>query len=267
MREIKLLLLIAIGMGVAIGAGADLTRHLECGLPGSPAARVLIFDNSLNRPVYQPVSQWRRYLHGAPVDAVHMPTVRETPSLDGYTHIIITGSTASLVDPPEWAKAEADLVREAQRRGLAILGSCFGYQMLAYALSGPAHVAPAKVAEIGWVAVQMSEDDPLFIGLPEPWHAFAWHDDEVVDLPPPWRILGSTSSCEAAVIRYGDEPIWGIQLHPEYTPCEAKTLMLLQRLFRGGNSIEICVALCQQPHDDKVVGVLVDRFLAAGPTR
>jgi GMP synthase-like glutamine amidotransferase len=264
-RELKLWLLIAIGVGLAVGVATNVSPYLECQPPGASPVRVLILDNSLNRPFYQPVRQWKRHLEGVPVDAVHMPSGEQVSSLDDYTHVIITGSTASLVDPPAWAREEAELVQQAADRGLAILGSCFGHQMLVYALSSePGHVARAALPEVGWVAVEMSTEDPLFKGLPGPWHAFAWHYDEVVEPPPPWRALGSTSICDVAVIRYGDAPIWGLQLHPETTPCDAKSLLFLQRLFRDWRSKEIAAALRQKPQDDKIIGVIVERFLAAG---
>lgn len=265
MRELKLWLLIAIGVGLAVGVATDLIPYLGCQLPEPPSARVLILNNSLNRPIYQPVRQWKRHLDGVPVDAVHMPSAKHAPSLDGYTHIIITGSTASLVEPPEWVNAEVAVVQEAAKRGLAILGSCFGHQMLVYALSGSEYVERAASAEVGWVAVEMSENDPLFADLPNPWHTFAWHYDEVIDPPSPWRVLGSTSICDVHVIRYGDAPIWGLQSHPESTPCDAKTLLLLQKVFREWNSEEINAALCQAPQDDEIIGILVERFLVAGP--
>jgi len=262
MREFKLLLLVAIGVGLVAGIAADFVSHLGCQPPES--VRVLILDNSLNRPVYQPVRQWTRYVGGAPVDSVHMPSGEPAPPLDAYTHIIITGSSASLVEPPEWADVEAELVRQAAERGLAILGSCFGHQMLAYALAGPQHVVRAASAEVGWVRVEMSETDSLFEGLPNVWQAFAWHYDEVVDLPPPWRVLGSTSQCGIHVIRYGDAPIWGLQSHPETTPCEAKTLLLLQKLLRAWDFEEINPTLCQTPQDDNIIGTLVSNFLSLG---
>ena len=265
MRDVKLWLLIAIGVGLAVGVATNLSPYLECRPPEPPSTRVLILDNSLNRTIYRPVRQWKRHLDGVPVDSVHMPSEEQVASLDDYTHIIITGSTASLVEPPEWAEAEAELVREAERRGLAMLGSCFGHQMLVYALSGSEHVARAESAEVGWVAVEMNGDDPLFADFPNPWHAFAWHYDEVVGPPDPWRVLGSTSICGIAVIRYGDAPIWGLQLHPESTPCDSKTLLLLQKVFRDWDSKEINAALCQTPQDDQIIGILVERFLSAGP--
>ena len=261
MRDLRLWLLIAIGLGLVVGTGTDLVHHLGCPALEPSTVRVLLLDNSLNRPIYQPLHQWKRYLGDVPVDAVHMPSGERVESLDAYSHVILTGSTASLVDPPDWAETEADVVREAAALGLSILGSCFGHQMLVYALSGPEYVRRAAEPEIGWVAIEMSGDDRLFAGVPNPWHAFAWHYDEVVALPAPWRVLGSTALCDAAVIRFGDALIWGLQVHPETKPVEAKALLFLQKVFFDWRSQALCSALLQRPQDDKIIGNIVDRFL------
>ena len=264
MRELKLYLLIAISLGLVAGIASDVIPYLQCGTPEPPSARVLIVDNSLNRPIYQPACQWRPLLGEVPADVVHIPSGEPIPPLGGYTHVIISGSTASLVDPPDWVATEVALVEEARDRGLAILGSCFGHQMLVYALSGPEFVQRAASPEVGWIAVEMSGEDPLFADLPNPWHAFAWHYDEVVSPPEPWRVLGSSSICGVHVIRYGDAPIWGLQSHPETKPCTAKSLLLLDKLFFDWDSEEICAALRQKPRDDEIIRVLMERFLAAG---
>jgi len=264
MRDLRLWLLFAVGLGLVVGVATDLIEFLEPRPSEPSAARVLIVDNSLHRPIYQPVQQWLRYLEDFPVDAIHAPSGDTVEFVGDYTHVIITGSTASLVDPPAWADVEADLVRDAADLGLSILGSCFGHQMLVYALSGPEYVVRAASPEIGWVGVEIFEFDPLFEGLPSPWHTFAWHSDEVVALPDPWMVLGRTSLCETAVIRFGEMPIWGLQVHPETRPIEAKALMLLQKLSQGGSSPELCAALLQHPEDDGVLDIVMERFLSSG---
>jgi GMP synthase-like glutamine amidotransferase len=265
LRETRLLLLVAIGIGLAIGAVSDLVSHIESGPPEPPSARVLIVDNSLNRPIYAPERQWKPYLGGVPFDVVHVPGGEEIPPVGDYTHMIVSGSIASLVDPPEWVAAEVDLVTRAADEGLAILGSCFGHQMLVYALSGSEYVRRAAAPEVGWIEVEMTAEDWLFADLPDRWHAFAWHSDEVADPPEPWRVLGRSSTCDVHVIRYGDAPIWGLQSHPETKPFTAKLLLFLDKLAFDWGSEEICAALLQKPQDDRIIGSLIQRFLEAGP--
>ncbi|MBU0596343.1 type 1 glutamine amidotransferase [Candidatus Bipolaricaulota bacterium] len=265
MREPRLLLLVAIGIGLTIGAVSDVVSYVECGPPEPPSARILIVDNSLNRPIYVPEREWKPFLGDVPYDVVHVPGGEEIPPVDDYTHIIISGSTASLVDPPAWVAVEAELVTRAADRGLSILGSCFGHQMLVYALSGSEFVQRAAAPEIGWIEVEMTAEDWLFADSPNPWHAFAWHYDQVVDPPAPWRVLGRSTTCAVHVIRYGDAPIWGLQSHPETKSCTAKLLLFLDKLVFDWNSEEICAALLQKPRDDRIIGSVMERFLEGEP--
>lgn len=262
MRELKLLLIAAIGLGVFVGLFASVSPNLVSSSEEPPSVRVLILDNSLNRPIYSPARQWKSHLGDVPSDVIHVPKGDPLPELANYTHVIITGSSASLVDPPEWVEREAHLVREAESAGLTILGSCFGHQLLVYALSGSEHVQRAASPEIGWVAIHMEGDDAMFEGLPNPWHAFSWHYDEVVALPEPWKVLGRSSSTGVHVIRYGDAPIWGLQAHPEISPRSAKFLLFLDLLFFNWGSEQVRAALRQTPQDDSTIGTVVERFLA-----
>lgn len=266
MEKLKLWLIAAIGIGLVFGAVADISSYLGREPYAGPAARVLIVDNSLNRPIYMPQRQWRPHLGDVPSDVVHIPGGDPIPPLDTYTHVIISGSTASLVEPPDWVEREVSLVRQAVDAGLAVLGSCFGHQMLVFALSGSEFVARAATPEVGWIAVEMTAEDPLFVDLPNPWHAFAWHYDEVVSPPAPWRALGSSAAASVHVVRYGDAPVWGLQAHPETKPCTAKLLLFLDKLFFDWDSEEITTALRQRPRDDRIIGTLIERFLQAGPT-
>jgi len=262
MRDARLLLVVAIGIALAIGAVTDLVSQIQY---EPPQSRVLIVDNSLNRPIYVPEREWKRYLRGVPYDVVHLPSGDAIPPVSNYTHMIISGSTASLVDPPAWAAAEARLVSRAADEGLAILGSCFGHQMLVYALSGSEYVRRAAVPEVRWIEVELTTEDWLFSGSPNPWHAFAWHYDEVDDPPEPWRILGRSATCGVHVIRYGDAPIWGLQSHPETKPLNAKLLLFLDWLVYDWAAEEIRRALCQKPQDDRIMGSVMQQFLRGEP--
>ncbi|MBN1859501.1 type 1 glutamine amidotransferase [Candidatus Bipolaricaulota bacterium] len=259
--------LIAVGIGLAALVVGALDQMPAREVPSS-SIRVLILDNSLERPIYRPERQWSVSLDGAPYDRIHMPTLDADVSLEPYTHVIISGSTASIVEPTEWIDAEAALVRDAARMDLAILGSCFGHQLLVYALSGPEYVRHADAPEIGWIEIFMDEvemaGDPVFAEIPAVWHAFAWHSDEVVDPPAPWHVLGSSTGCDVHVIRFGGENIWGLQSHPETPAHTAKALLWLQRIFFGWHSEEIEDALGQPPQDDGMITSIVAGFLAVG---
>jgi len=226
--------------------------------------RVLVLDNSTEHAVYRPVDEWARNFAGVPFDAVSVPLGEPIPPLDGYTHLLLTGSHASASEPAEpWFEAEADVVRAAADRGLAILGSCFGHQLLAWALSGPSHVRRAPMPELGWTAVDILLKDSLFAGVASPWHTFAAHLDEVVDPPTPWRVLAANESCAVQAMRYGDRPIWGIQPHPETRPDEARRQMERALTRYPEFAVAIRQALQAPVRDDGSAPKIAAAFLAA----
>jgi len=223
--------------------------------------RILVLGNSTDRSVYRPVEEWSRHFGGVPFDAVHVPSNEPIPPLDRYTHLLVTGSDATFSSPEAWFDAEADAVREAVDRGLAVLGSCFGHQMLAWAISDPESVRRAPIPELGWVVVRTVASDPLLADLPNPWHAFAAHLDEVVDPPAPWRVLAANDACAVQAMRYGDRPVWGIQPHPETAPDEAKLQMEAGIEQHPEYAEEIRQAIDSPVRDDRTASRLAAAFL------
>jgi len=228
--------------------------------------RVLIIDNAVRRLMFKPSIPWKEHLDGAETTAVNIPSGAAIPPPSEFTHLILTGSEASIVSPEPWFEREAQLIWAAAEAGIRIIGSCFGHQMLVYALSGSEYVQHADPPEVGWAEIEMVESDPLFDGLPNPWRTFVYHFDAVVDPPPPWRKLGRTELCDTHVIRYGDLPIWGIQAHPEISARGAKRFLSLTLLFGRWPARRIIPALWKTPTLDDIVDPLLQRFLGDGAT-
>jgi GMP synthase-like glutamine amidotransferase len=225
--------------------------------------RVLILDCCIYPDIYRPADHWRALLGDVPADAVHLPTGGAAPDLAAYTHVVLTGSEASIVRPEPWYAVEAELVRRAAAAGKALLGSCFGHQMLALALSGPRHVRASATPELGWAAIERLAPDALLDGLPDPFSAFVAHFDEVADPPPPWRVLARSAGCAVQVMRFGDAPIWGVQAHPEIDPETGRALLAGIAVKTPERAAIAAAALAQEPRDDRVVGEMVRRFLAS----
>jgi GMP synthase-like glutamine amidotransferase len=225
------------------------------------APRVLLLDNTLHPRLFILAKRWGRPLRGVAVDVVHAPSSRALPDVGGYTHLILTGSEASILAPAPWMEREARAVREAAAGGVRVLGSCFGHQMLVYALAGRRFLGRSARQEVGWTPIEILADDELLRGLPNPWTVFSFHFDEVVTpLPPPWRVLARTRDCAAQILRWGDSPVWGIQAHPEILRATAELAtraVLLAARHRGG----MPRAALRRPHDGQVFFDLVGRFL------
>ncbi|AGN01106.1 glutamine amidotransferase class-I [Salinarchaeum sp. Harcht-Bsk1] len=133
----------------------------------------------------------------------------EFPDVDG---VVVTGSRASVYWDEPWIPDVKDWAAEAADRGLAILGVCWGHQLLADVLGG--EVAAMDAYELGYVTIVRTTDDSrLLDGIDESFTAFATHSDEVVSLPHGAELLAENDRSIHA-FRSGD--VFGVQFHPEY---------------------------------------------------
>lgn len=105
------------------------------------------------------------------------------------------GGTMSVNDPLPWIARELDLIRDAHRAGLPVLGHCFGSQLIAKALGAAVLPMPAK--EIGWHTVKQSPNpiaQACLAGAPESFEIFIWHH-EAFTLPAGASALYSSRFC------------------------------------------------------------------------
>lgn len=230
-------------------------------MPRTP--RIAIVDNSIDPSVYRPVEDWSRRLY-APWLAF---TAREgsLPDPADFSHLILTGSEASILEREPWADAEAVLVREAVAAGTAVLGSCWGHQLLAYALAGPARVRRAAVPEIGWIAIRLDRTSDLLGPAGSTPFTFSSHFDEICGLPDEFEVLASTGNCAVEAFHLRGRAVWGLQCHPEIDIDTGLRFCrdLLARGFRGGQAFREALALT--PRDSGLIGRIVRTFLASGP--
>ncbi|MGC9056945.1 MAG: type 1 glutamine amidotransferase [Candidatus Saccharicenans sp.] len=194
--------------------------------------KLAIVDNSLWPEIYNPVKHWTSWID-LPYRAFRA-VEGQWPSLEeGYTHLIITGSEASIVDQDPWVIPEIELIREAVKRGLTILGSCYGHQLLALALAGPKSVRRAAQPEIGWIEIEVLKEDELF-GPKSKLFVFSSHYDEVYNLDEKqFEIIARSKKCPVQAFRLKGHKVWGIQAHPEIKPGEARKLLtgMLEKNF------------------------------------
>ena len=103
-----------------------------------------------------------------------------------------------------WVGGETQLVRDAADAGVALLGVCFGGQLLAQAFGGS--VERSTVPEIGWYHVDSDQPDLVPVG---PW--FQWHFDRWTLPPGATEIARTANSSQAFVLGRA----LALQFHPE----------------------------------------------------
>lgn len=108
--------------------------------------------------------------------------------------------------------------REILELDYPILGICLGHQLIAHYFGGL--VEQGSSGEYAAVELTVKNEDDLFKGLPEKLTVWESHRDEVVELPPEFRLLASSEICENEAIKHNSRKIYGVQFHPEvhHTP-------------------------------------------------
>lgn len=227
--------------------------------------KIAIVDNSVNPAIYKPIEHWRTYL-AAPWESFRAAEGKLPDLAAEYSHLLLTGSDASIVEREDWVDEEIELVKQALEKGLPILGSCYGHQLLALALRGPAHVRRCPQPEVGWIPIRVLRRNNL-LGEAGTVYAFSIHFDEAINLDEDFVILASTPACPVQAFELKNRPVWGVQFHPEIDVPAAREL--LQNLAELGleNSLLFERALRSRPKDSGLIRRIVRCFLEArGPS-
>ena len=226
--------------------------------------RLLVIDNSMDQTIYSPVDHWRVHAR-CKVDVVRPPAGGFPGELARWSHVIITGSEASILEDYDWILEECRLVERLAERAVPVLASCFGHQLVVRALSGKPHVRRCPAPEFGWVEVcgagPARRTDPIVGSLPEPFFVFSSHFDEVYPLPEDWERLCKSRLCNNAVVRWRKGPVWGIQHHPEIGIEQGADLMdaLLEKM--PDRKSLVLAGFEAARRDSLVTGAIVANFL------
>lgn len=136
--------------------------------------------------------------------------------LKGASALVFMGGPMSVNDPDDWIQRELDLIRNAEKQGLPILGHCLGGQLISKALG--AIVKPNPVREIGWHTVEKidSPDADKWLGdIRFPVELFHWHG-ETFELPENVTPLFKSRFCDNQA--YVRDNILALQCHVEMLP-------------------------------------------------
>lgn len=221
--------------------------------------KVAIVDNAVDHGLYTPVEHWAAYLD-VPWEAFRARDGRLPSVADGFSHIILTGSEASILDREPWVYQEVSFVQAAFKKGMALLGSCYGHQLLALALDGPESVRRCSQPEIGWIPVEVIETSD-FLGEAGTAYSFSLHFDEVVDTRGQFKILASTPVCPVQAMLRLRRRAWGLQIHPEIDIRTGQRL-LRDSIGRDPRRMPFYeAALRMAPRDSGLIPRIIKHFL------
>ena len=156
---------------------------------------------------------------GVPYQTVRVYEGDSVPhSAEAYSGICSLGGSMSANDELPWIEDELALLRDADRRGVPIIGHCLGGQLLAKALGAPVTRNPMK--EIGWSVVEVDDAELAreWIGSEQMYDLFQWHGDTFALPAQAKRFLKTPLCANQAFVIPREHAHLGMQFHIEMTP-------------------------------------------------
>jgi para-aminobenzoate synthetase len=138
-------------------------------------------------------------------DPVSWPALRA----QGYGAVVVSPGPGRPEVPRDFG-ISASAIRDS---GMAVLGVCLGHQGLCQ-LHGAEVVLAPEPMHGRTSAVHHAQID-LFEGIPSPFEVVRYHSLTVGDLPPALQALAWSDDGVLMAVRHVEQPLWGVQFHPE----------------------------------------------------
>jgi len=136
------------------------------------------------------------------------------PKAGEFDAFLVSGSRHGVYDKRPWMAPLKTLILDAASASIPVAGVCFGHQILAETHGGRVIKSPG-----GWVLGNMdyrlTDAGEQRFGE-ESFDVLAFHQDQVVEVPPAARVLLGHDRCPIAALEY-DAPALSVQFHPEFT--------------------------------------------------
>src|SRR5437762_2506545 len=118
----------------------------------------------------------------------------------------------SVTDDLPWIAPAVEIIRDAVRKDVPLLGHCLGGQLVSKALGGRVRANPVK--EIGWGEVRVADNEVAreWLGDLQSFLSFHWHG-ETFSIPPGATRVMENTHCANQAFALGKH--FGMQCHVE----------------------------------------------------
>jgi len=131
-----------------------------------------------------------------------------------FSGLVFMGGPMSVNDDLPWIAPALELIREAVRKDVPVLGHCLGGQLMSRAFGGSVRANPCK--EIGWGEVRVADNGVAreWFGELAGFETFQWHG-ETFSIPPGATRVLENPHCPNQAFAIGKH--FGMQCHVEMT--------------------------------------------------
>jgi GMP synthase-like glutamine amidotransferase len=139
--------------------------------------------------------------------------------LDKYNALVLSGSDSNHLERYPGYRITKNLLEEAKKQDMPVLGICAGFQILAKIFGYELEMMETG-PEMGWYEIFLSDDgkqDPLFKNMPEQFISFLCHIKRIHSNSQynTTTVLAYNNNCLQS-FKFGKN-MYGIQFHPEDT--------------------------------------------------
>ena len=149
----------------------------------------------------------------AQLDSYYVSRDHFPENIDQYDAILVTGSPCSVHDAHDWIERLTDLIRTASERGMRVVGSCFGHQLVARAFGGE-----VGHNEKGWLignfTVHISQSYNWMQPAARATGMYHFNQERVIRLPAAAQAFAHTDDYNDFGYTIGDN-VMCFQGHPE----------------------------------------------------
>jgi GMP synthase-like glutamine amidotransferase len=174
---------------------------------------------------------------------------------------VLTGSVASVTQPEPWMELTAQAVRQRHAAGRALVGLCFGHQLIAQALGGRV-ARSAGGFRLGVADTALAVAEPWMDPPRDHLSLFAAHEDQVLQAPPGARILGGDAFCPVGAYAVAKHVLC-TQYHPELSRPFMRDLLATFGQRFGPELVSRAAVQIEQDVDAEVFMQWVVRFIEA----
>ena len=150
-----------------------------------------------------------------PFDVIRVDLGQPIPEVGALAGLVLLGSSLSVDEPAPWKKPVVSAVEQCFEHDVAVIGHCFGGQLMAKILG--ARVERCPEPEVGWSRIRSTA--PSSVPWPSEFIALQWHFDGFSTprgAVPLWR----SDAWENQGFSYGKHI--AMQFHIEATLCEVQ---------------------------------------------